>query len=435
MRIGLFSHGWWRSACETLGHEIVDLPAARHSSGNAYSADVSGRTASGTNAADILAARPVDLLLDNGGTGLGFVRGVPSGTRLKPAHEAVATILCSHFVDPMVTAFQGFGWPEAWQCLLSRSWVKAIWDRAQALELARFGVPNVIHLPMAAPNRAYDVDPLNVENIRPIVSFVGGQNTSYFAAHSNVAPVSLIAGTLAQSIRSDLPQVSFYDAYHEVFGLGEPLKADDDIATQVAKTTAYWNAKLFFNASLCIRNRDRFVIFLKRKLGERFHLVGNGWEWAYGIAAAPPFPTAEAYFNHFREAAINLNLVNGNAETGLNMRHFEITAAGGFMLCYHQPELEEHFEIGRECDVFRNEQELLKKIQYYLGHADERASIAQAGQQRTLTHHLFSHRLQTLLDTVETQIREEAAGEQHEPAPPETSHDSATEPLDSRCRV
>jgi spore maturation protein CgeB len=239
---------------------------------------------------------------------------------------------------------------------------------------------------------------LNLEKIRPIVSFVGGQNTSYFAPHANVPTANLVAGTLAHSLRSDLPQVSFYDAYHEVYGLGEPLKAGDDIATQVAKTTAYWNAKLFFNASLCIRNRDRFVIFLKRKLGQRFHLVGNGWERAYGIATAAAFPTAEDYFNHFREAAVNLNLVNGNAETGLNMRHFEITAAGGFMLCYHQPELEEHFEIGRECDVFRDEQELLQKIQYYLGHADERASIARAGQRRTLSEHCYSHRISTLVE-------------------------------------
>ncbi len=117
--------------------------------------------------------------------------------------------------------------------------------------------------------------------------------------------------------------------------------------------------------------RDRFVIFLKRKLGDQFHLAGTGWDRAYGLPAAGPLPTVEEYFAHFREAAINLNLVNGNGETGLNMRHFEITAAGGFMLCYQQPELDKCFEVGKECITFRNEQDLLEKIRYYLGRPDD----------------------------------------------------------------
>jgi len=108
-------------------------------------------------------------------------------------------------------------------------------------------------------------------------------------------------------------------------------------------------------------------------------------------------PTTEQYFEHFRHAAVNLNFVNGNAETGLNMRHFEITAAGGFMLCYRQPELDEHFEVGRECDVFESESDLLEKIRYYLSHPKERMAIAQAGQRRTLSQHLYSHRLEHLL--------------------------------------
>jgi len=75
------------------------------------------------------------------------------------------------------------------------------------------------------------------------------------------------------------------------------------------------------------------------------------------------------------------------------MRHFEITAAGGFMLCNHQSELADCFDIGTECDTFTNEQELLEKVQYYLERPKERIAIARAGQQRTLKHHLYSHRL------------------------------------------
>ena len=81
------------------------------------------------------------------------------------------------------------------------------------------------------------------------------------------------------------------------------------------------------------------------------------------------------------------------------MRHFEITAAGVFLLCYDQPELADHFVPEKECVVFRNERDLLEKIRYYLSHQDERNAIAQAGQKRTLAQHLHCHRLQTLLKT------------------------------------
>jgi hypothetical protein len=206
-----------------------------------------------------------------------------------------------------------------------------------------------------------------------------------------------VAGTLAHAVRSGLPHVSFYEAYHDLYGLGAPITPDDPPDVRANKSSAYFNAKLFFNAALCLHNRDRFVIFLKRKLGDRFQLVGARWDTAYGLQTAPRIDPPEAYFRHFREAAINLNFVNGNAETGLNMRHFEVTAAGGFMLCYCQPEIDEHYEVGKECAVFRDEVDLLEKIEYYLGHPDERAEIALAGQRRTLSTHLYSHRLQSLL--------------------------------------
>ncbi len=401
MKLGLFRHGWWDPACKAVGCESFALPIAEHSSGNAYAAQLSGRIANGETVASLLGGSGVDLLLDNGGTGLGLVRGGDCAEGLKLAHEVTAIPLCSHFIDPLTTTFQGLDCRVLWQSLQSRTWLKAVWDRAHARELKEFGVPEVVHLPMAAPNRPYDTRPLDPSRCRPIVSFVGGQNTSYFSSRAMVPSNSLLAGTLAQAVRSDMPEVSFYDGYHDLFGLGQPVDSLSGVDVNAQKVNAYFNAKLFFNASLCIRNRDRFVIFLARKLGDAFELRGDRWDTAYGLTVRPRFASNDDYFNHFREAAINLNLVNGNAESGLNMRHFEITAAGGFMLCYQQPELGEHFQIGKECAVFTSEADLLEKIQYYLSHPEERAAIAQAGQIKTLSQHLYSHRLRQLLHLME----------------------------------
>ena len=95
---------------------------------------------------------------------------------------------------------------------------------------------------------------------------------------------------------------------------------------------------------------------------------------------------------------ICLNLIKGNWETGLIVRHFEVTAYGGFLLTYYTPELPGCFEIGKECDVFHDEAVLLEKIHYYLDNPNERREIAAAGQRRTLSEHLYSHRVIRLVE-------------------------------------
>lgn len=402
MRLGVFNNGWWAAACEALKRPGVLLPVAQHETGNAYAADLSSRLANGTVVADILRREPVDALVDNSGTGLGFIAGPGGISDLKLVHEMAERPLISHFIDPLVTAFQGLPWDIAWRCLQSRNWIKAIWDRAQVAELRRFGVGNVLHLPMAAPNRRYDTTPLDPSKCRDVASFVGGQNTSYFRATGGVPAASLLPGVLAHARREQDATGSFADAYFEQLRAASPPGAGEPIEETIRKTTEYFAAKLFYNASLCIRNRDRFVVFLQRGLGEAFHLIGRGWDKAYGLTTHPPLPTVDEYFQHFRDVAININLVNGNAETGLNMRHFEITAAGGFMLCYDQPELSQNFAVGKECEVFRSEAELLDKVRYFLAHPKERVAIALAGQRRTLSQHLYSHRLQHLLHLTAT---------------------------------
>jgi len=398
MRIGVFSHGWWQAACDALGHTCVELPAAVGQGGNPHAADLTDRLANARNVTERFAQCPADVLLDNGGAGLTFVSdGGGDAPVLGLLHEQLRRPLLSHFIDPISVTFQGLDWSVLWQAMQSPHWVKMVWDKAQVYELGRFGVENVIHLPMAAPDRPYDTTPVDPARVRKVVSFAGGHNSHYFTGGAHVPAIDLFAGTLAHAVRGDMPDASFYQVYHDWYGMGEPVQQSDPIEVRQRKAQSYFNAKLFFNATLHVKNRDRFVIFLKRALGDAFDLIGRCWDTAYGLAARPPLSSTDAYFRHLRESAININLVSGNAESGLNMRHFEITAAGGFMLCYHQPELAEHFVIGKECDVFRNEHELVEKVQYYLAHPDERAAIALAGQKRALAQHLYGHRLQAVL--------------------------------------
>jgi hypothetical protein len=98
----------------------------------------------------------------------------------------------------------------------------------------------------------------------------------------------------------------------------------------------------------------------------------------------------------YSQARIVFNAtINGD----VNLRLFEGTACGALVLTDSIANgLPELFDVGRELVVYQGDRDLLEKIDYYLAHETERRQIAQAGQQRTLTNHLYAHRTQTLYD-------------------------------------
>ena len=75
-----------------------------------------------------------------------------------------------------------------------------------------------------------------------------------------------------------------------------------------------------------------------------------------------------------------------------NMRLFEVTGTGVFLLSEYQPNINEYFEDGREVETFRNEDELIEKIHYYLQHPDQRETIAKRGQERCFRDHSMEKR-------------------------------------------
>jgi spore maturation protein CgeB len=69
----------------------------------------------------------------------------------------------------------------------------------------------------------------------------------------------------------------------------------------------------------------------------------------------------------------------------VTFRLFEITAAGGFLLCQRSALALKLFQEDREAAFFSTPDELAKKCRYYLAHENERRNIAQAGRQRCLS--------------------------------------------------
>ncbi len=137
--------------------------------------------------------------------------------------------------------------------------------------------------------------------------------------------------------------------------------------------------------------RPSLVRFLERH-GVAVETYGGGWK-----KGAVGDKEAEEIYCRSR---INLGMGGiGYSETLTNVkgRDFEIPSLGGGMyLTTFNPDLATAFEIGKEIVCYRNRDELVELIRYYLAHPDEAEAIAAAGRRRCLAEHTWLHRFVTV---------------------------------------
>jgi spore maturation protein CgeB len=102
------------------------------------------------------------------------------------------------------------------------------------------------------------------------------------------------------------------------------------------------------------------------------------------------------------EARIAVNRHSDFAEDyANNMRLYEATGVGTFLLTDAKRNLPELFEPGREVVTYASADELVEKIGHYLERDSEREAIAAAGQQRTLSDHTYGTRMRELAELLE----------------------------------
>jgi hypothetical protein len=344
----------------------------------------------------------VDLVLDYNTGAMTFVPDggdQPGAVALTTAALGIPYAAC--YLDPITSTMAGVEWGDHWHVLESPTWIKGISDTAHAEELIRFGVPNVLNVPMGGPDGEFTTEPRPEPDRGAVIAFLGHPASSWFRSNVPVLPHRLFAGLTAAAVHADMPDLPFHKIYYDLYEFGEPPLATDDAPTRARKVQQYYADKFTYNAYLAVRQRERWARFLKLKLGDQFELVGDHWGETYGLDHTPRIWDLDEVHRRMRHVPICLNLIKGNIETSLIVRHFEITAHGGFMLTYPTPELGQYFEIGKECEVFYSEADLLDKIEYYLSHPDQRYEIAAAGQRRTLAQHLTSHRIRSLVGVLQ----------------------------------
>jgi len=86
-----------------------------------------------------------------------------------------------------------------------------------------------------------------------------------------------------------------------------------------------------------------------------------------------------------------------------NMRVFETTGCGSFLLTDHCRGLESHFEIGKEVVCYNSVAEFVELVEYFLTHDEERMQVARRGQLRAYRDHTYDSRVRQILGSLELQ--------------------------------
>ena len=66
--------------------------------------------------------------------------------------------------------------------------------------------------------------------------------------------------------------------------------------------------------------------------------------------------------------------------------------------------LGELFDVGTQVVSYDEPDDLIRKIEYFLAHEDERREIAAAGQRRTLDEHTYAHRMRELVEILSRRL-------------------------------
>jgi hypothetical protein len=151
-------------------------------------------------------------------------------------------------------------------------------------------------------------------------------------------------------------------------------------------------------------NREKF---LKRIYDEGFNLK------IYGDIYYPEGEEPEFVKNcHTGYAAINdkhsiiceaSKVVIGidgwpHRENSWSARIYRTMCAGGFYLTSHTNNIENHFKLGEHLDTFKDEDELIDKLIYWLSNDKKRKEVAKAGQKHVIDNFQFKHALKQILD-------------------------------------
>jgi glycosyltransferase involved in cell wall biosynthesis len=157
--------------------------------------------------------------------------------------------------------------------------------------------------------------------------------------------------------------------------------------------------------------KESWLCAVKRRFPEiRMCIFGNRWNNIKGrdilttsIAGTPLYGAEYAAAIH--AAKINLGIHMGITDNSgwydrVSTRTFEIPACKGFMLHVDNEDVRQLFTPGVEIDVFKDEDELCSKIDYYLAHDEIRREMLERAYNRCVPAYSYDERARIIADWI-----------------------------------
>lgn len=111
--------------------------------------------------------------------------------------------------------------------------------------------------------------------------------------------------------------------------------------------------------------------------------------------------TEEELAQIYNSTKVNLNITEQGINN-INYRVFEVLASSGFLLTDYMKDLPKLFEIGKELESYKNEEEMFDKINFYLKNQNLAQAIALNGRRCIVNNHSFKNRVNKIIKMIGT---------------------------------
>lgn len=230
--------------------------------------------------------------------------------------------------------------------------------------------------------------------------------------------------------------ISYYDfAFHVA-----PYYSKDEMTRDVFKNWGAKNSEYIANGvfenkykkveKISSKNRDIDIIFigsvfrarllwlfkLKKHFGDRLFIYGGGWngenspflkkilmrilKFYYKVPKINRVNEKD-YIDLLQRTKIGIN--DHMLEAGpSSARTFELPANGVMQICDNDFALKEFFELDKEVIAYKykDADEVIKKIEYYLEHEKEREKITNAGMKKTYSSYMMKHSFEQMISLI-----------------------------------
>jgi len=207
-------------------------------------------------------------------------------------------------------------------------------------------------------------------------------------AVGNIPSATAVAGGLSDNLRRLIEEMASDWVAHPEASIDEviattTITGDDDFLTKVRLALGYEATRRRRIAAVIALADAGFRVRVHGEEAWRDALAGTSAEgcWHGWMPAGPAQSAA------FRNAGVALNVNSFAAENMLNMRSFEVPAAGGVLVTDDRPAVREAFEIGTEALVFGHVDELPDLVGEVLKDRDRRHAIGTAARARVERDH------------------------------------------------